>query len=406
MNIEKISNCLLANFFLCFLFFCIADLIGISYNFIRIFQIVGFITGVLYLIKTKKQDFDYLIVCYLVYICVNITIVDYKYHGEMVYYAFWTQMVPIFFYFIGRGSKNLSIRNILEKMKWPLLFAIICGIYFFFIPPGWYMNMKMAQIDATTNDYRTLEIFRLSSFWGHPYQIGYATVLYLIFLLYDLMTSGSIGWKKYINYALISLCVMCLLLAQLRVTIAVALIVLIYYICMIKKENIGSLIKTILIASVLITGVSVYVFSFDSEISSYIVEHITMMFEQDNYARRFEHTSGGITDYSFFGGGFGRYSFLARRHDDWALVDQEFQRHIAELGYLGVGLLILILLITFKHCFLRKDLLVEFGVFLFFVVAMIAASVLSNEHQYNFIFWFCVGKIWSTNQSYEKTIVV
>lgn len=399
MILQKLSNLFIGNFFLCFLLFRLSELMGVPFNFLRIFQIVGFAAGVNYMFKNRYIIFDFLIILYLVYILCNIIIIDYKFHDEMVYYACWTQVIPIFFYFIGKGTKDLSMTNVLYRMKWPISFSVICGMYFFFQPPGWYMQMKMDQLDVETNEHFVMEIFRLSSFWGHPYQIGYATLLFFLYLMYNILNNSPQGRQKMIHYSLITLCVVCLVLAQLRVTIAVSILLLFYYIVMLKKENVGNLIMAMLFVLLVLVGGTFYVMSSESETSTYIVNHVAMFFDQEALSNRLDHTAGGISDYSLLGDGFGRYGFLARKHNGWALVDQEYQRHLAELGFCGISILALILAFTFKKCFCKKYLLLETGVFLFFVIAMMGASVLSNEHQYNFIFWFCVGKIWSCKQS-------
>ena len=316
------------------------------------------------------------------------------------------QIIPVLFYYIGRYASTLSMEDVLRNMKWPLLFAVVCGLYFFVQPPAWYMQMKMDQTHSGTTDFSLLSIFRLSSFWGHPYQIGYATLLFLAYLMYGYISNGAVARNKFSQYVMIAICIICLLLAQLRVTIAVALLMLFYFIFMLKKDSAGALFKTTLIAAVIVAGVIYYIISSGTEASTYIIEHTAMIFNQDEYIDRFEHTAGGITEYSMFGNGFGRYGFVARETGGWALVDHEFQRHLAELGYLGISFLSLILLFTGKQCIMKKELTLETGVFFFFFIAMFGASILSNEHQYNFIFWFCLGKIWNNKYIVRKPIEV
>ena len=402
MKIDKLVFCIVGNFFLWVSLSRILSLFGISFNLFRVFQISGVLIAFYYLLKIKKNGFDLLIMLYLTYILVNMIMIDYNYHGEMSYYAFIAQIIPVFFYYIGRGNVSLSMQEVIKRMKWPILISIVCGLFFFVQPPNWYMQMKLDQTNEVTNDYSMLEIFRLSSFWGHPYQVGYATLLYFSYLMYDSIKNGIGKEKKGIRIASMLLCIICLILAQLRVTIAVALLLLFYFIFLEKRDNKVSLFLSIFFAVIIVIGISLYFINSNSDLSNYIYEHTAMIFNQEDYTNRFEHTAGGITNYSLFGDGFGRYGFLAREHNGWALVDHEFQRHLAELGYVGCGFLIIILSLTFRYCFLNKDLALETGVFLFFVISMIGASVLSNEHQYNFIFWFCIGRIWNTIYNKER----
>lgn len=391
---EKAIRLYIPNFFLFIVIIRIAAIMGISFNLMRIFQLVGLILGVFCMMKVKYHAFDRLIVGYLFYIVINILFTSYQYQSEFLYYAFLAQIIPILFYYIGRKT-NVSAIDVLDAMKWPLVFALICGLYFFFNPPTWYIEMKNEQVHAGSTDFSILGIFRLSSFWGHPYQIGYATCLYFFYLLYTRINFSQNKREKIVNSVLIALCAVCLLLAQLRVTIAVSIIVMFYLTYVINKERLSVVMKYSVISVLMLVIGVVALLSSDSEISSYIVEHTTVLLEKDEINNRFEHTAGGIVHNSLFGDGFGRYGFLAREHNGWAIVDHEFQRHLAELGYIGIFFLGAILFFTLLKGGLKKELAVETSVLIFYMIAMLGASVLSNEHQYNFIFWFCVGKIWS-----------
>lgn len=125
-------------------------------------------------------------------------------------------------------------------------------------------------------------------------------------------------------------------------------------------------------------------------------------FESDSMSNRFEHTAGGIESYTLLGDGLGRYGYLAREYGKWAIVDNQFQCHLAELGYIGFTLLLFILFFTLKKCIRQKSLLIENSIFAFFCVAMLGASVLSNHHQFNYLFWYIVGCLWTQKKKINK----
>ena len=94
--------------------------------------------------------------------------------------------------------------------------------------------MKDAQINTGASDMTISEIYRLSSYWGHPYVIGYATFLYSIYITKELFVD-KIGnrdkrKKRYVNCCILFLCMFVLMLAQLRVTIVVYILAFFYII--------------------------------------------------------------------------------------------------------------------------------------------------------------------------------
>lgn len=139
---------------------------------------------------------------------------------------------------------------------------------------------------------------------------------------------------------------------------------------------------------------------FASDSLDYINDHMLNLTEDNSMSDRFEHTAGGVNSYSLFGDGLGRYGYPAREHGMWAIVDHEFQCHVAELGYFGVSILCCIIFFTTIKCVKRIHLVVENSILIFFFIAMLGASVLSNSHQYNYIFWYTLGLVWSNK--YEK----
>lgn len=384
---------ILSNFFLLTLFMQLLNLVGFDFYIKQLMNVVFAITGLYCLINIKYTCFDIIILIYMFYILINGIVIDYQNHGSYFYKAMIIQYFPIFTYFIGRYLQ-IDLSFFLSKMKYPLLFAMLCGIYFYISEPGWYIAMKLSQLRAYASDYQVAEIYRLSSFWGHPYVISYSTLLYSLYLTHNLINGISGRKEKIISILILMICYTILMLSQMRVTILFYLIALFYmsFENRLLYKNRNNYMSKFLIILVVI-GIIYMMLTLDE--SSYIVKHMMGITESEALNDRFAHTSGGIINYSFFGDGFGRYDMYARTFEKWAIVDQEFQNHIAELGYLGISLLILILLFSIYRCFKKHFLLLENSVLLFFIVAMIGASVLSNEHQYNYIFWYTLGIIWS-----------
>ena len=397
----KLASFVLSIFFFLTLFSRLCNMINVDLYIQQLMSVTFLLGGFFSATRIKFHRFDILMVLYLFYIIFNGIVIDYDYHSVFLYKALLSHIFPMMCYFVGRYT-NVAIEKYLENMKWPLIFAMICGIIFYFIQPSWYVIMKESQLRAGATDSYIAEIYRLSSFWGHPYVIGYATLLYSIYETF-LITKG-LKSKKSLYYHLLTLfiCLIVLMLAQLRVTLFIYVCSLLYMILFAQKSSLSKKIRLIFSMVFLILIFSIFFIRIAAESMDYITGHMLQFFESDSMSNRFEHTAGGIESYTLLGDGLGRYGYLAREYGKWAIVDNQFQCHLAELGYIGFTLLLFILFFTLKKCIRQKSLLIENSIFAFFCVAMLGASVLSNHHQFNYLFWYIVGCLWTQKKKINK----
>lgn len=393
-KIIRLASWVLSSFFLLILVLRLFGFIGIDLHLMQIMSVTFFLGGMCCVRKIGIHGFDILILFYLLYMLVNGVLIDYNYHGEFLYRAMLSHYFPVMCYFIGRYLKN-DVNVYLEKMQWPLLFAMLCGIAFYFIQPSWYVMMKEAQIKEYANEMSISGVYRLSSFWGHPYILAYATFLYCICITNKLLRGMEEKRDLYISMANVVICIFVLLLAQLRVTIIVYVLCVVYMILFGKKEPFAKKIRKVATIVIFASFVAILFLHFASDSLNYITEHMLNLTEDNSMSDRFEHTAGGMSTYSFWGDGLGRYGYPAREHGMWAIVDHEFQCHVAELGYFGVSILCAIILLTMFKMIRHPHIVVENSILIFFFIAMLGASVLSNAHQYNYIFWYTLGTFWS-----------
>lgn len=395
----KLASYVLSSFFLLILLLRLFDFVNIDLHISQIMSVIFLLSGICCARRIKTIEFDFLIYVYIVYMLLNGVLIDYKYHGEFLYRALLSHVFPIMCYFIGRYS-NIDISLYLRKMKWPILFAMVCGIAFYYVHPSWYVVMKESQIGEYANEMSISGVYRLSSFWGHPYIIGYATLLYSFFVTFRIIQGFDKKINLYFYLVVLFICIVVLMLAQLRVTIIVYLLSLIYMLLFAKRESFSKKTKKIILVFSCFAFFAFLFVQFASDSLDYINDHMLNLTEDDSMSDRFEHTAGGVNSYSLFGDGLGRYGYPAREHGMWAIVDHEFQCHVAELGYFGVSILCCIIFFTTIKCVKRIHLVVENSILIFFFIAMLGASVLSNSHQYNYIFWYTLGLVWSNK--YEK----
>lgn len=390
-HIAKIWELTFRNFFLIAFAAQVIYLAGYDFYLYQLFMVSCLVYGGYILFNFKFRSIcDYFVLIYLIYIILNTIFIDYPLHWRYAYKAMLIQFAPILCYFIGRNSR-ITIEHVFSNMKYPLLLAAIIGLYAFFFNPSWYVDMKTSNFSKYITDIQIEECMRLSSVWTHPYRLSYATILYCMLLFNDLYKKRKGSQKWHILLQLVIL-VIVLLFAQLRVTL-ICLIVsnfvfLVYYGYSLRK------IFFQLFLILLFCGVSLFaVTNFATQSNSaYLSHHLEAVFKSETYDERFKVTENIE---SIFGDGFGRYDYLAIDYHKPAILDNELYNHIGELGYIGTFLLISILLISLYRIIFSRVPPLESSVFLFYLIAMFVASVLSNHHQYNYVFWFVLGHIWS-----------
>lgn len=377
---------------------------------------------------------DGVVMLYMLYLIINGIMSDYPNKWNYLYRGFTWQWIYIIFYFIGRVS-GLNIKEAFSKMKWPVLIASVCGLYFFFTEPSWYMDMKYSQITSEyTTEHYIQEIFRLSSFWGHPYPLSYAAFLYSLLLidsLFDrnknitysmidvdnnednehfdfhneevyeneaeyLIHQESGNPRKYFIVAQLVLMGIILLLAQIRVALFMFVIALVYFYL---KKNQTSVIKKVIIGAVatlmiFLGGYYGQRYLPDSNIE-YINRHIIDIFDKEKTEERFDRTAGDVKILDpLFGNGFARHNFVARDYHKFAIIDNEYQKQYYETGAVGIALLIWIFSCFAIQLIKRKDSHIERCIFMFIVVGCAGASILSNPSQYGYLFWFAMGTLY------------
>lgn len=401
----KFSHFSICNFFLIVLLLRLNELFVSSLDLYitQLFFVINALCGMVLIRRTFKNSMDYLVIIFIIYNILNGIIIDYPHHQFLFYKAFICELSAIFFYFIGRNV-DWNIIEVLTKTKYPLLFAAFCGICSFFIMPSWYLNMKSAMLEDSSGYEGAIgETFRLSSFWGHPYQLGYAIA---IFSSYSIMNCFNNPKKKY--YIIISTFLfLVLILCQLRVCILFYTLVFIYQFIINRKENFFIKISKLSAVVILFLIIVYYLFDFLSpEQLDYITTHTDQLLKSGAVDDRLAYTKMGLNNDifdSFFGYGVGHFSQNARVFNIPALVDCEYQKKLAELGFFGFSIFIMIIIgAILKILNNFKDNTCANSIVLFYVIASIGASCISNVHQYPYMFWFALGYLSNNNNSLMK----
>ena len=342
---------------------------------------------------------DYVVLFYIVWMALNgLSANNYSYKMQAYYKAMIGGFSYALFYYWGRYS-HFKLTDIFKNMLYPLLLCMLTGLYFFISPPAWYLAMKYNQLNDTGDTMHYEEIFRLSSFWGHPYHICYSITLFSIYLQYKLLSGKT--KNKAIDIALLTLCAVVLFCGQLRVCI----IFFLASFLLMMLLNKGKYFKSKLLYIYIAVFAVLFLFAISSLSNKinfeYVNTHMSLLTDEESMEGRLEGTAGLIKTYSLEGEGFGKYQLIARQYKKYAIIDNQYANTLAELGYLGLSLLVLIILLSLYRMFTHQKYYIEICVVLFYFVNWFGASSLINSSQYAFIFWFCLGRLWSdSNYTY------
>ena len=406
-SIEKIWHFLFSNFMWLYI------IMGICTCFLGIypmtFQLLMLATTLLFIQKigkfSSKNLLDVFVTLFLFWVLANSLIIDYPHKLRLFYSAFMTNVLPMLFYYIAK-TVNYDIEYILRKATVPLVIAMVLGLIFYYTTPGWYVAIKMKQInnfyDGTSEEV-LMSVFRLSSIWTTPYVIGYAALYFANYTLYNIFSKNynSKIRRKFFLLFMLTACV--ILLTQFRATIYSLVLTLVYLMFFAKNKFKVSYIIITLIASFITIFV---LFNENTTSGQYFRNRMAQGVDSEHLDERLEHTGGGIDLNTIEGQGFGRYGGTARQYGNWAIQDSEYQKVAAELGYIGLTIFIGIIAAGLLMSFRKKHLQLEFTIILFFSAAFVGSSCISAETTFPFIFWYVLGRIsLKNNNKYNKLLI-
>lgn len=326
------------------------------------------------------------------------------YRIELFYFGIKNQLSVMFLYFIARTVKFRK-DDFIENFKWPMLFIIVSGIVLYFFPPGWYSAFRYNSLgDLSDNPQLFYEMTRMSSFFSHPYFLGYGSCIMIIYIIKKLLIDKCESIWYYVAFFLT---IFTLFFSQMRVAIAYSLLFMTLsslYVVFIDKSN-SRFFKTILyLVPISILILFLIINNIDEDFLYYITERSTD--KDDNLIEERINIFAYFFRYiSVFGSGLGRFGHSAIEYNQKCIADAEYLRVLCELGYVGMFLLIFPIIYSvilgIKNI---KNAFFETFVVLFFLFVMIGAAPLEMTQQHNFLLWFCVGHIVSKSYKYKGKI--
>lgn len=368
-------------------------------DFFSLFLLLIVISGILSLGQMKWKKVDILVLIAMIYSILSYVFSDYPF---ILYWADIRSQVSIMFFYFFARSRFVSSENFYHNFEWVLIITMLFGILLYFYPPAWYTSYRYADILAEEGSYSFYEASRMSSFFTHPYFLGYGSCFFIIYIVKKIIVDRS---DNYINYILLLLSMFTLFFAQMRVAIAFILLFFIllatYNIIFLKNSKFTKF-------SFLMIPTGVLLFYF-------IKINLNVDFLDYILSRSIGHESNIVEDrigmfsyfekfISIFGYGLGRFGHQAVSLKMPSCSDNDYLRCLGELGFVGFGMLLLPIIYSLLiGCLNLRKYFFETFVVLFFLFAMVGATPLEAVNQHNFLLWFCVGVI-LTNKRGLKTI--
>lgn len=387
-----------------FIISCIGSIILILFNngYIEsiIFPIIIYITAFYKKKKINLSNFyDFLILLLFFWMVCTWFINSYEYKWILILRCFMGQIAYMSAYYIGRNYSKSVVNNLFNNTLIPLAICCIIGIFWYFSPPNWYLNNTYKSVESLggLNDLSiVLELSRLRSIFGSPYNIAYMCALCITFIFTKIYKEDDNSKK---NYILIIIYLSAMLFCMMRAPIACSLIF--FFISLIYffkyKGNITTFIRLIVLLVIIIFIASIILYKLDPTIFEFINTKFLSVAEGPNdlISDRLNLYESRNYSYSLIGDGAGRHAFYVYDITPGkSIMDGEYTKIIVEQGYIGLSLYIILLTTLLIKCmYYFKYLLFELCIIIFYCITMLGANPLTTPDKYCFIFWLVAGYI-------------
>lgn len=362
----------------------------------------------LYLAKSisSSKSFTLLFVCYICYLLITgLAFLS----NDMPVSLFFTDIkmgiIPAMFYFIGNSRLLVKDCRYYNRTLIALAFCFILGYYFYLVRPDWYLAWKKEALEKTLGVFAGyfLETLRFSSFFGASYFTGFMSLVAMCISLSYLYRKGY-KTHYFIMYFLSTGVVV---LAQQRISIAMAVLVLLTYFIYSVIKGKKMFIKLIGWQFVFMIIIVFFVIDVDvlERIYEVLVERLSRGADSALEERTFtwyqllEKQSNFVT-----GHGFGTAGHAAYYLGYTAVTDGEFFKMLYETGLIGLLLFFSLVLMTlYRGVKYFQYFSIELPIILFFFIAMVGANPFTLGKMIS-IFWFAVGRVW--NKEYLDKMIM
>lgn len=373
---------------------------GKSYLYTISFPII-----VIYMIYVNKRRITFNIIDVLwivnfVWMLLTWLFNDYEHKGTLIMKCIQTQIIFMLTYWIARKYSRNYLKSIIEKSYIPLLFMCVIGIWLFFSPPQWYTAAINKVLEAKFSGQQLresmLEFYRLRSIFPTTYALTYFVNVVVIYQWFLIVKRKYLFNSKTYHYLYIVLLISTSFFAMMRApffSAGIALVIALYYNFRYNKHSEGLSVFVYLGISVSIVVV-VAAFLNSNEMTEFITNKYGAVTDKNSdfvTNRFFFHK----IEYTLLGDGVGRHSIYANNLPHaYSLPDGEYMKLIAEQGYIGLVLFLVMFGVALVKSIVHfKYLYFEFCLLIMLFICMIGADPISTYDKHPFIFWLALGNI-------------
>lgn len=298
--------------------------------------------------------------------------------------ALMSGLFPMLFFFVGSTEKDIPTLDapFYKFYFWGCVFLFICSIYLFVTMPFWYLDWKITGAPEGYEE-NVKYLSAMSGFSVTGYLVGYSSLFAFCYLLFKFKSKKS---KAY-DIALLFIVVFCLVFAQARVAILMAVIVLLWYI--LTTLN----VKTILVVfAIVIPAIFILInIVSNNELLSSVFEIFTSKVEGASGDTRYESGLLLLSQQTnfIFGHGYGSGGHKADTLGLPSVTDFEYVKIFYETGIIGF---VLFLAIIFKAIAKKPRISLESFIIIFYLLAMLIANPLTADATMSPVFWYAVGR--------------
>lgn len=317
-------------------------------------------------------------------------------------------ILPVFFVFIGSYDND---RQFYKWYVYAVIFCILVGLFLFIMQPPWYVKFLLDFRNSawySTSTYDSVYDIKFASFFGSSYAVSFFSTFASCILISDIYTEKCkrIFNSRYIQFVFLAICYIGALLCRHRVAIIFPPAMFAFYI--LKGVFKGDKNNFIVL---LFFGVFIFVLSIIAERNSstalfFVVEDVKNRFTEMTLENAMEgsRTNQNVDvltswDNIIFGDGLGSKNGGARQAGLPGITDGNFVKILVENGVVGLLWFLIFVSKSLKKALLRKNKsTIEAWIILFMLFAMTGSNGLCIEFYYSAIFWYAIGKIWSTKR--------
>lgn len=325
---------------------------------------------------------------------------DYPYKTQLIGRYFMAQGAYMMAYWIGRNAKKNYLRIVITKSYFPVLVTSLIGIYTYLFRPAWYMKMMLMKFEEVGHQ-SFQEFARLRSIFPTQYVLSYFCTFVLAFYWFYFLRKQNVGKKEYAFVLVLCATILFCMMRGPIVCVLLALFVAIAY----NKRFFWSrsILKRMLpFCLVLLVGGGGVMGKMNADDYAYIIEKVTSVTHHGSELVQKRANLYTIKE-SLFGEGAGRHAFYADEYPpNYQLPDNEYQKTVAEVGYVGLVFLCAMFIFGLLKSFMNfKYLYYEMCIIAMCLICMVGASCLTIVNEHPFVFWLALGQVSGFNKKKE-----